>query len=308
MPEGELLVADGARIGVGDVVAMDALTFRSRGERVLLVGDTAPLFAALVGTSLARAPSSSLDRTAESECSVVAGKLTCAGMDVGAGHHRAHIGPAPLDPALPGDWSVLDYVTWSARLAGSPTGLARDQAHHAIERTGIASFARSRVRSLALPVRRAAVLAQALVTTPRVIVAESPLRGLEGSDLAFVLAALARATEGRGAIVTQERLDPARADGVLAASATSIFAFARGALVLDMNDAPPHARSYRLRVTTNAEALRSELLHAGLDLRGGPERFTLTLPAERDTRIVFAAAAAAEAALVELAPIERPPA
>lgn len=306
MAESEpLLVADGARIAVGDVVAMDALSFRSRGERVLLVGDAAPLFAALAGTSLAwrdgRVPSSSLERADEAgACSVVAGKLTCAGMDVGASHHWAHIGPAPLDPALPGDWSVLDYVTWSARLAGSPARLARDQARHAIERTGLSGFAPSRMRSLALPIRRAAVLAQALATAPRVIVADSPLRGLEGPDLAFVLAALGAATEGRGAIVTQERLDPARADGVLAASATSVFAFARGALVLDTENAPTFARTYRLTVQANATALGDALTHAGLSLRGGPRHFTLSLPAGLDTRAIFAAASAANAPIAEL--------
>lgn len=310
MSESEpLLVADDARIAVGDVIAMDRLTFRSRGERVLLVGDTAPLLAALIGTSLARrsgeeAPSSPLSRAdAGGECSVVAGKLTCAGSDVGAGGHWPRIGPAPLDPALPRDWSVLDYATWSARLAGSPLKLARDQAQHAIERTGLASFARSRVSLLPLPVRRAAVLAQALATAPRVLIAEAPLRGLEGPALDFVLGALSAATEGRGAIVTQERLELARPASALAAHATSILAFAHGALVLDADAAPPPARLYRLLITSNAEALRSELIHVGLSLHGGPEQFTLALPPEQDLQALFAAAAAARAPIAELAPI-----
>jgi ABC-2 type transport system ATP-binding protein len=301
-----LLVADGARIAVDDVVAMDRLTFRSQGERVLLVGDAAPLFAAIAGTSLAwrgggRAPPSYLDRSgASGECSVVAGKLSCAGADVGAGQHWTRIGAAPLDPMLPADWSVLDYVMWSARLAGSPRKLARDQAHHAIELIHLTAFTRSAVNRLPLAVRRAAVLAQAVVTSPRVLLADSPLRGLDGPAVGFVLGALAAATDGRGAIVTQERSDLAAPGGALADGATSILAFARGELVLDADDSLALARTYRVTVQANATALGDELAHAGLSLRGGPHHFTVTLPVEVDTRAIFAAASAANAPIAEL--------
>jgi ABC-2 type transport system ATP-binding protein len=62
-------------------------------------------------------------------------------------------------------------------------------------------------------------------------------------------------------------------------------------------------RIYALAVRTNAEPLRTELAARGIDLRGGPERFSAALPAGMAPRELLVAARASGAAIVEMVPV-----
>ncbi len=63
------------------------------------------------------------------------------------------------------------------------------------------------------------------------------------------------------------------------------------------------ARVYALTVRSHAEPLRAELAARGIDLRGGPVRFSAALPAGLGAREILAAAQAARAAVVEMVPL-----
>ncbi|WP_437528404.1 ABC transporter ATP-binding protein [Sorangium sp. So ce726] len=307
-----LLHARAARIAVDDVVAIDALTAATRGERVLCAGDAGALFAALTGV-----PFSSLRRPAQAgavddarggapgEARVVAGRLEVAGRDVARSAHRAASGAAPLDPPLPLAWTTDAYVAWGARLAGASPRAAADMVAPALARVGLAASRKRTLSALALPERRALVLAQAIVTAPAVLIAEDPLVGLDGAAAAFVLAALAGATEGRGALLTAARLDVEGPRGALVRGATDVLVLAGGELAFSGTFAEIAAgsRLYAVTVRTNAELLREELAARGIALRGGPVRFAAALPEGATTRDVVLAATRCRAAIVELTPL-----
>ncbi|WP_437957413.1 ABC transporter ATP-binding protein [Sorangium sp. So ce119] len=307
-----LLDARAARIAVDDVVAIDALTVASRGDRVLCAGDTGALFAALSGVPFSAVrrhpPGAAADDAADAapgEARVVAGRLAVAGRDVARSAHRAASGAAPLDPPLPLAWTVDAYVAWGARLAGAPPRAAADMARAALARVGLAAAGKRALQTLALPERRALVLAQAIATAPAVLIAEDPLAGLDDGAAGFVLAALAGATEGRGALLTTARLDAEGPRGVLARGATDVLLLTGGELAFSgtLAEVAAGGRAYALTVRSNAELLREELGARGIALRGGPARFTAALPEGATTRDIVLAATRCRAAIVELIPL-----
>ena len=300
-----VLHAEDARITIDDVVAIDHLTIRARGDRVLCTGESEALFAVLTAVPLrSRAPSHD-DAAMPGEASLASGTLHVAGFDVATDAHLDAAGVAPLDPPLPKGTTAHDYVTWSARLAGYSSRVARDLAASALERVGLSAFLRRPVDAFELPPRRALVLAHALVADPSVLILEAPLAGLDGPGAVFVMNALAGATEGRRAILSAERLEPGTPEGDLARAASDVLVFGGGALVLE---GPPEelfagVRVYGVTIRGNASAFREELLARGIEVKGGPLRMSVRLSAEASTKDIVAAASKARAPLVEMFPI-----
>ena len=310
-PEPPVLEARDARIAVDGVIAVDRLSLRTAGDRVILAGDPGALLAALTGVPrsaagggrVASAPGDEAELPGEAY--VVAGELLLAGRSVAENAHAAVMGAAALDPPLPPRWTAEEYVRWGARLAGVSPGDARDLAAAALARTGLAAARRKLTGALSLPERRALSLAQAIASGPEVLVAEAPLRGLEGAAATFVLQAVTAAAEGRRAVISTARLDAGSAEGALARAASHLVVLASGEVAVE---GPPGelfaaARVYALTVRSHAELLRAELAARGIDLRGGPVRFSAALPAGATTTEILAAARAAQAAVVEMVPV-----
>ena len=317
-----LLVAEEARIAVDGVVAIDRLTFSATGDHLLFAGDPAALFAAITGVPLssrrgarpvltgkaaraALASSDDLDEELPGEAYVVAGALLLAGRSVAEAAHTSLMGAAPLDPPLPPTWSAEEYVAWGARLAGARRRAASELAVTALARVGLLPARKRLTSALSQPERRALVLAQAVVMAPEILIAESPLAGLEGAAAAFVLDALVQATEGRRAIFSVTRIDPASPEGRLARAASHVIVLAGGEIALEgpPSDLFSGVRVYTLTVHKNAEPFRAELALRGIPLRGGPQRFSVELAVGGSTRDIVAAAQAARAALVEMVPL-----
>jgi len=304
-PETPILHAEEARIAIDDVVALDHLTVRARGRKVLCTGEAEALFAALTGVPLRARSARVGDEDLPGEAQVVAGTLFVGGHDVAMNAHLPAVGVAALDPPLPPRFTAHEYVTWSARLAGLGERAGRELAASAIERVGLGPVLRRPLASLDLPARRALAFAHAIVADPAVIVLESPLAGLDGGAAHFVMGAMARASEGRGLIAGVERIDPATAEGELSRSASDILVFAGGALVL--SGAPEELfagqRVYGVTIRKNPGPFRDELALRGMAVKGGPLRMSVTLAEGGSTRDIVAAASRARAPLVELFPI-----
>jgi ABC-2 type transport system ATP-binding protein len=309
MTHAPLIDATDVRITVDGVVSLDRLTLTTRGDRLVLAGDPGALLAAITGMPLSSrgsADAASLpDEELPGEAYVSAGTLLFAGHNVAEGAHLPMIGVAPLDPPLPPRWTAEEYVAWGARLGGARRRAARELAASALGRVGLLAARGRAVSSLGAAQRRALILAQAAVLSPEVLVAEAPLRGLEGEAAALVLAALQAVTEGRRAVLTVSRLDPASPEGALARGADYLVMLAGGDVALEGLPLELYsgARVYSLTVPRNAAPLRAELAHRGIDLRGGPLRFAATLPAGASTRDLLLAAQAVKATVIELVPV-----
>lgn len=284
-----LLEADDVRIDVGGAVALERATFVTEGGSLVISGETTALMSALAGVEPVRA-----------------GQLLLRGRDVGQREHLEIVGLAPLDPPLPPKWTALDYLAWSARLVGAPKSTARRLASDALGTLAATSLSETRLDALGIAERRVLVLAHAIVTAPKVLIAAMPLAGLSGAAAEYVLRAFERATRDRAWIASVTRLDAASPEYALVAKAEGFLRFGAGRLLQTEKLArgSQGATGYFLSVGAHAERLRSLLAMQGIELQGGPAQFWVRLPEGASTDAILAASIEAEAPIVQLSPFE----
>lgn len=297
---GPLLVAADARIAVDGVVRIEAFSLRVDAPRWALAGDVEPLVHLLASPGGARV---GLARADSGEITLAGGTMALLGADVGRDDHLALVGMAPCDPPLPQDMTLLDCAVWSARLSGkgnASNGLAKN----ALDVVGLAQASSRFVASLALPERRALVLAQAIVHEPRVLVVETPLVDLDGEAAGFVFAALHAAARDRALLVsTRSITSPAEAEILRSVEGVSLFLGGQLVLHGTAGEVLAQGRLMGLTVRDDADPLVRRLEALGVRVAGGPRRFSLTLPQGVTPRDVLASAAAEGATVVELLPL-----
>jgi ABC-2 type transport system ATP-binding protein len=310
-----LLVATGARVLLDDSVAMASFDLATTGQQLVLAGGVGALFALLsnipVGAREAAEAASRDEVLPASGRARASGSISIAGRDVTRGEHIGFVGAAPLDPPLPSEGSALDYVALATRLALLARGVrAGDsecikRARDTLGRVGIANGERRPLRSLALPERRALAIAAALASEPPVIVADRPLSGLEGEAASFVVTAMHAAFEGRGSVVTVDRLLAGTPEGDFTRRASDLAVFFGGELALSGSPsvALSKARLYRVVVASNGAELCAALAERGVELAGGPSQFSLATAGESAVSDVLRAASEVRSAVVEIVPL-----
>lgn len=301
-----LVEASEVRIAIDGVLRIGCLSLVSQGDRVVIAGDAGALLSALTGVprSALRAAAPDDGEPLPGEALVVAGTLELAGRSVARGAHTAIMGTAPMDPPLPVRWTVAEYVTWGARLAGLGRA-AYDLANVALERVGMRRASQKKLATLTLAERRVVGLAQAIVASPEILVADAPLSGLEGDAAAFVSQALTAAADGRRTVVSVSRLDPGQPEGDIARGASYVAVLAGGEVALAGTPRAVFtgAKVYLLTVRSNTQALRHELAARGVGLSSGLHSFSAVLPPEVSSAVIVGAAETARAALVEMTPV-----
>ena len=208
-PVSPLLEAAALRIEVGDRVLIDGLSLKIDGPRAVLVGDTTPLLGPLFGWA-----------------GIARGWLKIQGEELASVLPR--LGLAPLDPPMPEDFTPLEYVAWSAVLAGLPTEEATRRARDLLEKGGLGAVLDKRLGELGVVPRRVTVLAHALVASPLLLVAEGPLDGLEPEAGFYVLNSLGAMIGKTPAVVTTKPFDPGSPADALARGADEVALIENG--------------------------------------------------------------------------------
>lgn len=111
-----------------------------------------------------------------------------------------------LDAPLPPKWTPLEYVTWSARLAGRTNADAKTLAKEALGHLELGALSAKQLSILAPAPRRAVLLAAALVTGAEILAIENPVDGLPEELARSLAGAFVTALEGRSWIVFAPRL------------------------------------------------------------------------------------------------------
>lgn len=282
-----LLVADDLRVDVDGVPACDGIAFRTKGERVLVLGAPRALFDATTG--LAR---------------VVRGTLSVRGTSASHAAQEGIIAGASMDPPTPPRWTVTEYVQWSARLAGVPAGEARTSAESAIAKLQLGPMAKTRMSQLVPHARRATVVAAALATYPEVIALEDPLGGLPDEVASTYAKLLASALEDRAWILFAPRIPltsplAAIANEVILATATRVDAQGSPAEVAAAE------RQFVGRILGSIEAIAPALSARGARVEERGTHLFFDLGAAMTTSELMAVCASADVAVVELVPVAR---
>ena len=287
--EAELAVVD-LRVDVDGVPACDGLSFQARGRRVLVLGAPRALFDATTGLLPA-----------------VRGAVTIRGASANEAASRRLIAGAAMEPPMPPRWTVLEYVSWSARLSGLSASEARKTAHEALDRMQLGAMAKSPIVRLLPHARRATVVASALATGAPVIALDDPLGGLPDDVAAAYADVLVTALEDRTWFVFAPRASltaplGVAADEVLVCTATQ----------LEMQGAPTEllarARCFVGRVLGSVSARAAvapalEVRGARMEERGAHLFFDLG--ESLTTSELMEICASADVAVVELVPAIR---
>jgi len=286
-----LLAASGLRVDVGGSPAIDGLTLSTTGDRVLVLGAARALFEAAAGL---RAPSRGeiLVEGASPREAVSGGVAACA----------------PLDPPMPPAWTVLQYVTWSARLAGHPKATARAMAGEALGRMHLGTVAGTRLGAVAPATRRGTVLAAALATGAGTVLVEDPLTGLPSEAARPFARVIARALSELRVAVFAGRM-PLESPLALAADE---------ALIIDGADVSAQGAPGELAASERTVALRvhgdAAAFARAVEAGGGHAVVTAGSPPPVHVRVELGPLAArdllriaseCEALVVELRPLAR---
>ncbi len=276
------------------IPAVDGLSLTSTGAWILVLGAARALFEAAAGL-----------RATER------GQLLVAGMTPLDAVRARVMACAPLDPPLPPRWTVDEYATWSARLAGQRRVAARARAAEAIERLGLASFGATRLGGATATIRRGAVLAAALATGASILLLEDPAFGLAGElGHAFARAVVDGLSDRRVAFfAASARLDspPAMAaDEAIVMDGSSVVSQGSPAAIAAAE------RDFGLRVEGDITAFVTALRAAGGELLTEPattatasaSHVTVSLGALR-TGDLLRIAEESNAVVIELRPLAR---
>jgi ABC-2 type transport system ATP-binding protein len=243
-----LIACSSVRIDVASVPAIDGLSFESTGDWVLVLGSARALFEAVAGLR-----------------PIERGEIQVGGLRPLQSIRAGIVSAAPLDPPLPLRWSPLQYVTWSARLAGRPGRVAASAAADVIERFALGPFARTKLAKISLAARRATVLAAADVTGATALIVEDPGVGLPPEVAGPFVRIVVRALAGRRAIWFASRVALESPLG-LAADEAILLDGSRVAIQGAPAQIASNADAYCLRVAGDVQAFATAVASAGARL------------------------------------------
>lgn len=286
-PPAPLLSAEDVRVDIDGVPACDGLTFRTTGDRVLVLGAPRPFALAASGV-----------------LPVVRGRLTIRGVDAAAAARDRGAAGCALDPPLPPKWTVAEYVRWSARLAGLPKGEAFANARDAITRLKLEAMERAALGGLPPHGKRAVVLAAAIATGAPVLVIEDPLSGLSEDAARSYAHIVIDALSDRSWIVLAARVPltsplALHADEAIVASATRVEAQGPPA------ELAAAERRFVARVHGAIDGLAARLAEHGVSVEVQGGQVIFDLKGGLSTAELMAMCAASDVAIVELVPVAR---
>src|SRR5437870_7816241 len=113
------------------------------------------------------------------------GKAIVAGYDVFAHPVEAkrRTGYLPETPPLYPDMSVIEYLTFVAKIKGVPSGDRTQRVKTVMERTRIADMANRQTAKLSKGYKQRVGLAQALIHNPDVLILDEPTAGLDPKQI-----------------------------------------------------------------------------------------------------------------------------
>ncbi len=244
-----LLAASSVRLDAAGVPVVDGLDVTLQGERVVVLGAPRALFEAAAGLR-----------------GVAHGELRVEGLaPLEAVRSRAVAG-APFELPLPPRWSVAEYVTWSARLAGHGRPAARALAAEAIEAMELGSLGGARLAGTSLAARRATSLAAALATGARALLLDDPLGGLSDEGAGSFARVAARALETRRWVLFAPRLP---LESPLAACADEAIVLDGASVVAQGSPAAIAAERTTLALKVHGDAAEVGAFASAIEASGG---------------------------------------
>lgn len=268
-------------------MSCDGLAFRTRGQRVLVLGAPRTLFDATVAL-----------------LPIVRGTLLVGGALPIDAVRQGRLAGAFMNPPLPPRWTGRDYVAWSARLSGLRKSDASKAAETALALVQLGPFAKTELARLVPHARRATTVAAALATGAEIIALEDPLGGLPEDVATAYGNVLVDALRARSWIAFAPRVPRASplalaCDEVIIASSTE----------LEMQGSPDEiatsTKCFRARILGSISAIAPLLESRGARVEERGAHLFFDLGEEMTTTELMTVCANADVAILELVPAIR---
>jgi ABC-type multidrug transport system ATPase subunit len=287
VPENPLIEVVRLRIDVGGRPAIDGLSLKTTGDRVLVLGAARALFEAASGAR----------RSSHGEL-----KVDGASPSEGAGSGR--LAGAALDPPLAPRWTARSYAFWSARLAGHSQARARELAERALDRIQASRAADVPLGKAERALRRAAVVAAAIATDAPVLLLEDPTAGLPDDQARALGKAIVGATAERRTAIFAGLLPLA---SPLATDADEAVVIAGSEVVAQGAPAELAARErvVTLRVHGDTEDFAKLVRSRGAEVRGEGAILEVDLGADLRVKDLLQAASETASVIIEVRPVAR---
>jgi ABC-2 type transport system ATP-binding protein len=284
-----LLKVEDLRVDVDGVPACDGLTLQTRGDHVLVLGAPRVVFEA----TCALRP-------------VMRGLLRVRGCAPEEAVRGRLVAGAPLDPPLPPKWTALEYITWSARLAGHTSADARRLAADAAFKVQLGALATSTIDRMVPHARRGVVLAAALATGAAAIALEDPLAALPEEIARSWAKVLVEALADRSWIVFAARVSltsplAMRAEEALMVSSSRLDAQGPPAEIA----AADRRFVARIHCAGPLDALGARLTERGATMAVQGAQVLLDLGTSMTTADLLGLCAELDATVVEMVPVAR---
>lgn len=269
---------------VEDTPSCDGLTLRSTGERVLVLGAPRALFLATVGLLPAERGTISVREVPAQDAA-----------------KRRIVAGAAENPPLPPNWTVAEYIYWSARLTGLSSSKAGTLAAQVLNCLQLTYFSKSRLGSLIRPARRATVVAAAMTTCADVLALDNPFGDLPEETVFRWATTLTKALEDRPWIVFLPSMSltsplALAADEAIVISADHVVAQGSPSSIARAE------RRYIARIHGPLDALAPQLAERGIAMEIVGAHVMIDLGKEHRTSDLLAACEASGVVVVELRP------
>jgi ABC-2 type transport system ATP-binding protein len=274
-----------ARIDVEGVPAVDGLSLVTGEDRVVVLGGPKVLFEAASGM---RVPAH--------------GEVRTRGVPARSAARSGVMAGAPCDPPFPPHWTVREYVTWSARIAGHELGDARALAEGAIAEMKMSAVAGAPLKGATTSTRRATSIAAALATGAEMILLEEPVIGLADDTARNFARMVLRALDKRAWAVFAARL-PLESPFALDADEAVIVLGSRVVAQGAPGELAARDHAYAVRLLGAADDFARLAAARGARVSGHGPELTIDLGESLAVSDLLKAAAEARATVLELRPL-----
>jgi ABC-type multidrug transport system ATPase subunit len=286
-----LLATSALRVDVAGLPAIDGLTLESTGRSLLILGAPSALFTATAGLLPPER-----------------GELLVDGVTPRIASREGVAAAAALDPPMPPRWTVLQYVTWSARLSGLSRARTELATSRAIDLMQLRAFAAMRLGAVAPAVRRGAILAAAIATDAPIVLLEDPFVGLQDDVARMFPRVVTEALADRRIIFFASRL-PLDSPMAIAADEAIVVQGSRVVAQGPPTEIATRGNSFAVRVSGDAEKFIDALTKSGgrlltSETSKAGSRFSVDLGA-LGTRDLLRLADGCDNVVLELRPLAR---
>jgi ABC-2 type transport system ATP-binding protein len=121
---------------------------------------------------------------------------------VGASSEETEVGYLPQQASWPGQFTVSEFVDYLGWARGVPSGLRPERVRDAVAAVGLTDQSQTRLRALSGGQHRRAMLAQALVSDPSVLILDEPTNGFDPVQRAAFRELVAGLADGRCVVIS----------------------------------------------------------------------------------------------------------